>query len=234
MKPALPSNSDVERHYSGPGRLTDAIRELLVALGKDLQALTPRDIEPIDEFHIRGRAATLELAHRLKIPAGASVLDVGSGLGGPARTIAAEFDCNVTGVDITQEFCEAARAMSCWVGLSDRVTFMKGDAAALALRPASFDVAITIHAAMNIEHKHAMYAGIHKAIRPGGRLGIYDVVQGDGGPVVFPVRGTRPAPEADGLSRRVPAPGRPRRRRWRSSGGFGKPSVRGVPARASA
>lgn len=187
MKPALPSNSDVERHYSGPGRLTDAIRERLIALGKDLHALTPRDIEPIDEFHIRGRAATLELAHRLKIPAGASVLDVGSGLGGPARTIAAEFDCHVTGVDITQEFCEAARAMSCWVGLSDRVTFMKGDATALALRPAGFDVAITIHAAMNIEHKHAMYAGIHKAIRPGGRLGIYDVVQGDGGPVVFPV-----------------------------------------------
>lgn len=187
MKPVLLCESDVERHYNGPGRLTDAIRERLIALGKDVHALTRADIEPIDEFHIRGCAATLELAHRLNIPPGASVLDVGSGLGGPARTIAAEFDCHVTGVDITRDFCEAAHAMSCWVGLSDRVRFVQGDAAALALKPASFDAAITIHSAMNVVRKDAMYAGIHKVLKPGGRLGIYDVVQGEGGPVIFPV-----------------------------------------------
>ncbi len=187
MKAASLCDSDVERHYSCAGRLIDAIHERLVALGKDVHALTPGDIEPIDEFHIRGRAATLELARLLNIPAGASILDVGSGLGGPARTIAAEFNCHVTGVDITRDFCEAAREMSRWVGLSDSVTFMKGDAAALALDPASFDFAITIHSAMNIVHKDAMYAGIHKALKPGGRLGIYDVVQGEGGPVIFPV-----------------------------------------------
>lgn len=179
--------SDVERHYSGSGGLTGAIQERLIALGKDVRALTPGDIEPIDEFHIRGRAATLELARRLNILPGASVLDVGSGLGGPARTIAAEFDCHVTGVDITRDFCEAAREMSRWVGLSDRVTFVQGDAAALALNPAAFDVAVTIHSAMNIARKDAMYAGIHKALKPGGRFGIYDVVQGEGGPVIFPV-----------------------------------------------
>jgi ubiquinone/menaquinone biosynthesis C-methylase UbiE len=181
------SNSAVERHYSRSGRLTDVIRERLIALGKDMRHLAPKDIEPIDEFHIRGRAATLELANRLHIPPGASVLDVGSGLGGPARTIAAEFDCHVTGVDITKDFCEAARAISCWVGMSDRVTFTQGDATALTLDPASFDGAITIHSAMNIERKDAMYAGIRAALKPGGRLGIYDVVQGEGGPVIFPV-----------------------------------------------
>jgi len=77
--------------------------------------------------------------------------------------------------------------MSRWVGLSDRVTFVQGDAAALALNPAAFDVAVTIHSAMNIARKDAMYAGIHKALKPGGRFGIYDIVQGEGGPVIFPV-----------------------------------------------
>jgi ubiquinone/menaquinone biosynthesis C-methylase UbiE len=187
MKSASLSDPRVEQHYSHSGRLTGAIREKLIALGKDMRALTPKDIESIDEFHIRGRAATLDLARRLHIVAGASVLDVGSGLGGPARTIAANFNCHVTGVDITEDFCETARQMSCWVGLSDRVTFVQGDAAALQMGLASFDAAVTIHAAMNIVHKDAMYAGIYKVLKPGGRLGVYDVVQGEGGPVIFPV-----------------------------------------------
>jgi ubiquinone/menaquinone biosynthesis C-methylase UbiE len=187
MKSASLRDPDVEQHYSCSGRFIGAIRNELIALGNDMRALTPSDIESIDEFHIRGRAATLDLAHRLNIAAGASVLDVGSGLGGPARTIAANFNCHVTGVDITEDFCEAAHQMSCWVGLSDRVTFVQGDAAALQLGSASFDAAVTIHAAMNIVRKDAIYAGIYKAIKPGGRLGIYDVVQGEGGPVIVPV-----------------------------------------------
>ncbi len=187
MKTAMLGDPCVEEHYSNSGRLTGAIRDKLVALGKDMYALVPKDLEAIDEFHIRGRAATLELANRLHIAPGASVLDVGSGLGGPARTIAATFGCHVTGIDITRDFCEAAREMSAWVDLSDRVTFVHGDAATLDLDPGRFDAAFTIHAAMNIARKDAMYAGIRRALKPGGRLGIYDVVQGEGGPIVFPV-----------------------------------------------
>jgi ubiquinone/menaquinone biosynthesis C-methylase UbiE len=178
---------DVERHYSGPGDLIGTIRHELIASGKDLRGLLARDLETIDEFHIRGRDATLELAHRLNITSGISVLDVGSGLGGPARTIASNFDCHVTGVDLTQEFVETARAMSSWVGLSNSVSFVRGDATALNMAASSFDAAITIHAAMNIARKDSMYSGIHRALKTGARLGIYDVVQGEGGPVIFPV-----------------------------------------------
>lgn len=185
--------NDVEQHYSMSGRLPAAIRDQFIALGKDVHKLEPKDLETIDEFHIRGRAATLDLAHRLNISPGSLILDVGSGLGGPARTFATKFNCHVIGIDLTRDFCEAAREITRWVGLSDTVTFVQGDATVLDLRPASFDAAITMHAAMNIARKASMYAGIHRCLKPDGRLGIYDVVQGEGGQVHFPVPWARDA-----------------------------------------
>jgi ubiquinone/menaquinone biosynthesis C-methylase UbiE len=185
--------NEVERHYSMSGRLPAAIRDELITLGKDVCKLEPKDLETIDEFHIRGRAATLDLAHRLNIARGSLVLDVGSGLGGPARTIATSFNCHVIGVDLTRDFCEAAREITRWVGLSDSVTFVQGDATVLDLRSASFDVAVTMHAAMNIERKAEMYAGVRRCLKPCGRFGIYDVVQGEGGQVHFPVPWARDA-----------------------------------------
>ena len=186
--PTMISNPEaVEMHYSASGRLARAIRDAIVAAGKDVRRLEPEDLESIEEFHIRGRAATLELAQRMNIQPGTSVLDVGSGLGGPARTLARNLGCHVTGIDLTRDFCDAAREISRWVGLSNAVTFVHGNAAALNLHPASFDAAITIHAAMNVARKDVMYAGIHKALKPGGRFGIYDVVRGEGAPVLFPV-----------------------------------------------
>jgi SAM-dependent methyltransferase len=185
--------NEVERHYSMSGRLPADIRDQLIAMGKDVRKLEPKDLETIDEFHIRGRAATLDLAHRLNIAPGFLVLDVGSGLGGPARTIATSFNCHVIGVDLTRDFCEAAREISRWLGLLEAVTFVQGDATALDLRPASFDAAITMHAAMNIARKEAMYAGVRRCLKPCGRFGIYDVVQGEGGQVHFPVPWARDA-----------------------------------------
>ncbi len=157
------------------------------ARGVQLEHLEPSDLETIDEFHIRGRLAPLDLAERLNIAPGFHILDVGSGLGGPARTIAKVFNCRVTGIDLTSDFCDAAREMSRWVGLSDIVTFRQGDAAALDFPTAAFDTAVSIHAAMNIARKDAMLAGIRKALKPGGYLGIYDVIQGEGGTPHYPV-----------------------------------------------
>lgn len=177
----------IEEHYSSSGRLTDLIAAELRAAGKDLAHLSPGDLEAVDEFHVRGRRATLELADRMRIAPGARVLDIGSGLGGPARTIAQHCQCHVTGIDLTPDFCEAARQMSEWVGLSDRTTFRQGDATALGLEPSSFDAAYTIHAAMNIARKDKVYAGVRRALKPGGTFGIYDILQGEGGEVLYPV-----------------------------------------------
>lgn len=177
----------VRRHYGGDGRLAEAIVARLVDAGMDPARLTTTDLASIDEFHIRGREATLDLADRMELEPQARVLDVGSGLGGPARTLAQVYGCVVTGIDLTPELCEAATALSVRVGLADRVGFVQGDAAALALPPCSFDAAMTIHAAMNVAAKDAMYAGVHRALKPGRIFAVYDILQGEGGDVLYPV-----------------------------------------------
>jgi ubiquinone/menaquinone biosynthesis C-methylase UbiE len=186
-------NETIRRHYSREPMLADAILSRLVAAGKDPSRLTIDDLAPIDEFHVRGRKATLELADRMEIDPQARVLDLGSGLGGPARTLAQVFGCQVVGIDLTPALCEAAAAMSGWVGLAGKVSFEQGDATALDCEPRSFDAVMTIHAAMNVAAKDAMYAGAHRALKPGRIFAIYDILQGDGGDVLYPVPWARDA-----------------------------------------
>ena len=176
----------VQQHYS-IGDLPEKIAAALRGAGKDLASLTTADLASIDEFHICGRQATLELAQRMEIGPGSHVLDIGSGLGGPARTLAEVYGCRVTAVDLSPEFCDAARELSRWVGLSDRVTFCQGDAAALTSEPGTFDAAMTIHVAMNIAAKDRVYAAVHRALKAGRIFAVYDILQGEGGKVHYPV-----------------------------------------------
>lgn len=177
----------VEQHYSGSGAIVRAIAEALRAAGKDLDGLSTSDLAAVDEFHIRGREATLEIAEALGVGPGSVVLDIGCGLGGPARALAELRRCRVVGVDLTPEFCEAATELSRWTGLDALTSFRVGDATALGFDDASFDAAVTIHVAMNIADKPAMYREAHRVVRPGGTFVVYDVVQGEGGDVVYPV-----------------------------------------------
>jgi len=177
----------VERHYSGGGDLPNAIAESLRKAGKDMDRLTTTDLATVDEFHIRGRKATRELAEHMNLDASSAVLDIGSGLGGPARTLAETFGCHVTGIDLTQEFCDAATALSAWVGLADRVDFRQGDATALPFDDGVFDAAMTVHVAMNIAAKDRMFAEAKRVLKPGARFVAYDVLQGEGGDVLYPV-----------------------------------------------
>jgi SAM-dependent methyltransferase len=178
---------EVASFYAGPGGLVTAIGAALDAAGFDRAALRPVDLAPVDEFHIRGRAATIEIHDALCISADAHVLDLGSGLGGPARALVELAGCTVTGVDLTAEFVEAATAMSEWTGLSNRTRFLVGDATATGLPDGSVDAVITVHVAMNIADKPALYAEAFRLLRPGGRFVVYDVLQGDGGDVRYPV-----------------------------------------------
>jgi ubiquinone/menaquinone biosynthesis C-methylase UbiE len=177
----------VTAHYGGGGGLADAIVEGLRSAGVDLADLKTTDLATVDEFHIRGRKATLELAGRMNLAGRARVLDIGSGLGGPARTVAEVYGCHVTGIDLTQAFCDTADALSEWVNLGDRVTFQQGDATNLHYDDDQFDAAMTIHVAMNIPDKDKVYSEARRVVKPGGIFAVYDVLQGEGGDVLFPV-----------------------------------------------
>jgi SAM-dependent methyltransferase len=176
----------VARHYGRDG----LIRRLLVALseaGKDIEHLTIDDLAPVDEFHSRRRRATEELARLLAPTATDRVVDIGSGLGGPARYLAATYGCRVSGVDLTPEFVAAATELTRRSGLAGMVDFQVGSALALPLPDAGFDLGWTQNVAMNIADRARWYAEMHRVLKPGGRLAIQDVAQGPGGALHYPV-----------------------------------------------
>lgn len=190
-------NESIQAHYT-PAGLAGLIVAVLEKAGKDLNRLTPEDLAPLDEFHIRGREATLELARAVRVDPTQRVLDVGSGLGGTSRCLALEFGCQVTGIDLTDEYCRAAAMLSERTGLAGQVEYHQGDATNLPFPDASFDLVWTEHAAMNIPDKPKLYREMHRVLKPGGRLAIHDVLAGPAGPVLFPVPWAR-TPESSFL-----------------------------------
>ena len=173
-------------HYARPG-LGAAILAGLRAAGKDPEAPEPDDLAPVDQFHIRGKDATLELARVAGLQAGMEVLDVGGGLGGPARTLARGLGCRVVVLDLTEEYCRVGEELTRRTGLGDRVSFQHSDALALPFADGRFDVVWTQHSSMNVDDKERLYGGIRRVLRPGGRLALHEIMAGAGGPLHFPV-----------------------------------------------
>lgn len=173
--------------YWGRERLETTILDALAAAGKDLEALTIDDLAATDQFHGGGKAATVRLARLADLRPGLRVLDVGGGLGGPARTLAVEFGCRVTVVDLTASYVRTGRALTARLGLADRVTHRVGNAVALDVAPGAFDVVWTQNSGMNIEDKERLYRGLARALAPGGLLALQEPMAGPAQPVVFPV-----------------------------------------------
>lgn len=197
MSTPIRVNDTIQAHYTRSD-LGSAILAALEKSGKDLDRLTPEDLAPVDEFHIRGRAATLELAKAARLDSSRHVLDVGSGIGGTSRCLAREFGCRVTGIDLTEEYCRTAAMLSARIGLEHLVDYRQGDATNLPFADASFDVVWTEHAAMNIPDKLRLYREMHRVLEPGGTLAIHDVLAGPSGAVLFPVPWAR-TPESSFL-----------------------------------
>jgi len=173
--------------------LLEKMLAALRAAGRNVDALTVDDLAPSDHFHGGGKTATDRLARLAGFKPGTRVLDVGGGLGGPARTLAAEHGCQVTIVDLTESYVRTGEALTARLELQDRVTHRQGDALALDVPPASFDAVWTQNSGMNIADKGRLYAGFARALKPGGLLVIQEPMAGPVQPVVFPVMWARDA-----------------------------------------
>jgi len=176
----------VKDHWERDG-LSREIQAALLEAGKDLHALTLDDLAPLDQFHGGALRFTRRLARMANLQPDMCILDVGGGLGGPARTLALEFGCRVTVVDLTESYVLAGRMMTALMKLDDHVTHQTGDALELPFDDASFDAIWTQNSGMNIADKERLYAGFHRIIRPNGLLVIQEPVSGPNHPPHFPV-----------------------------------------------
>lgn len=176
----------VARHYARSD-LERAILAAVAAAGKDPERLAPSDLAPVDEFHMGGREATVELAAQMAVAPGMHLLDIGCGLGGASRFFAERHGCRVTGIDLTEDYVLTAEALARRVGLGERVSYRPASALALPFAPGTFDGAYMMHVGMNIEDKPALFAEARRVVKTGGVFAVYDVVRTGAGELSFPL-----------------------------------------------
>ncbi|MHB1219256.1 MAG: class I SAM-dependent methyltransferase [Alphaproteobacteria bacterium] len=188
----MDTEKKVAAHYTH-GALEQTILGTLRAAGKDIEKLTATDLSAVDEFHLGWRDATIEFAKDLRLATGARVLDIGAGIGGPARYFAEARGCQVTGIDLTPEFVQAANALTRRCGLSDKVEFREASATGLMFDDGAFDTATMIHVGMNIPDKAKVFAEARRVLKPGGKFGVYDIMRAGDGEIPYPMpwAGTR-------------------------------------------
>jgi ubiquinone/menaquinone biosynthesis C-methylase UbiE len=182
----MSTEQQVAKHYTH-GSLLQVILGALRQMGNDTERLSALDLSTGDELHLGWLPATVALAKDLGLAAGLHVLDVGSGLGGPARYFAEAHRCRVTGVDLTQEFVDVANELTRRCGLGDRVTFRQGSALDLPFGADTFDAATLIHVGMNIADKAKLFGEVRRVLRSGGLFGVYEVMRAGQGDLPYPM-----------------------------------------------
>lgn len=182
-------------HY-GTGRVMAIVEEAISEALERGMALEPASFAPLDQFHIRGRLATEELIELSGFGPGMTVLDVGCGVGGPARLLASVAGCHVVGLDLTEEYISAARRLTEAMGLEDKVEFHVGSALAMPFQDGEFQGAWMQHVNMNIRDKSGLFREIARVLSPGGKFVFHEILAGDGGPE-FPVPWASQAEESN-------------------------------------
>ncbi|MCH9018605.1 MAG: methyltransferase domain-containing protein [Chloroflexi bacterium] len=183
----MPSYEQSISDQYGQSDLSSKILTALQDAGKDIDSLTTNDLSSFDQHHSGGLAATRELASLVGLREGIRVLDVGSGVGGPARTLATEYGCDVTGIDLTEEYCHAAEMLTARLGLEARVRFHCGSALDMPFDDGTFDVVWMQNSSMNIPDKENLYSEVRRVLRIGGSLATQDVLSGPVEPLYYPV-----------------------------------------------
>jgi len=176
----------IHRYYS-PNNLYNSIIDGLNRTGADLSAVTLDDLQPVDEFHIRGDVATKELIKLSAFTPEMHVIDVGCGVGGSTRRLSHETGCYVTGIDLSDEYIDAAERLTQLLNMQERVKFHAASALELPFEDNTFDGAWAIQMNMNVEDKLAWLDELYRVLKPGGRAVLYEVCGNKNTPVYFPV-----------------------------------------------
>jgi sarcosine/dimethylglycine N-methyltransferase len=178
--------AEVQAHWTRRGVL-ERIDAALTELGHDPQNLTPEILGSVEQLHSGGLATTRDQAKRLALSKDSRVLDVGCGIGGPARYLAYTYGCRVDGIDLTPELIETGRALTKRCKLADRVALRIGNALDLPYSDQTFDVVWCQNVAMNISDKAGLLAGVYRVLKPGGLFTSTEYSVGPGGHIIFPV-----------------------------------------------
>jgi MPBQ/MSBQ methyltransferase len=173
--------------YYSPNDLYNKIIEGLNKLGKDLSKVTLDDLQPVDEFHIRGDTATKELIALSGFTPDMHILDVGCGIGGSTRRLARETGCRVTGIDLSEEYIDTARRLTELMNMQDRVDFHATSALELPFDDDTFDGVWSLQMNMNVEDKLGWLKETYRVLKPGGRAVLYEVCGNKNTPLHFPV-----------------------------------------------
>ncbi|RLA41628.1 MAG: SAM-dependent methyltransferase [Gammaproteobacteria bacterium] len=176
----------IHRYYS-PNNLYDKIIRGIDEIGIDLSTITLDDLQPADEFHIRGDIATKELIKLSKFTPDMRILDVGCGVGGSTRRLSHETGCYVIGIDLSDEYIETAERLTQLLNMQERVKFQAASALELPFDDNTFDGAWSIQMNMNIEDKPRLLKEVYRVLKPGGRAILYEVCGNKNTPVYFPV-----------------------------------------------
>jgi SAM-dependent methyltransferase len=179
-------NDTIQTQYS-TGLSRSNIEQALISAGKDLDRLAPADLGLLEDFHTMGRYATAQLVDLAQITSESAVLDAGSGVGGTARYVADRYGCQVTAVDLTEEYCQTSRWLNRLVGLDDRISVRRADVTELPFADGIFDVAISQHVQMNVADKARLYSEARRVLADGGRLAVWDITIGDHGELDYPL-----------------------------------------------
>ncbi|MGA7451492.1 MAG: methyltransferase domain-containing protein [Rhodoplanes sp.] len=182
----MESKDTIADHW-GKGDVYALIMSALEKAGKSPDALTVEDLAPIDHFHARGFSATVDLADRLPIKPDHHILDIGCGIGGPARYIAARFQCRVSGIDITPAFVESGNKLTSLLGMENQVTIEQGDGQRLPYSDSVFDGAYTQHVTMNVADRAQFFGEAHRVLKPGAFFALTEHGLGPTGNPHYPV-----------------------------------------------
>jgi SAM-dependent methyltransferase len=182
----MSENNAISEHW-GKGDVYAQIISALEGVGKNLDTLTIEELGPVDHYHVRGFPATVELGDQLPIMSGQHILDIGCGLGGPARYLAHRFACKVSGVDITTAFVDAANKLTSLLKMNDRVVIQRGDGNQLPYDDSVFDGGITLHVTMNVSDRPQFFAEAFRVLKPGAFFAMTEHGLGPAGSPYYPL-----------------------------------------------